>query len=110
MTSVEIIMVPVKDKGKAKDFYLKLGFKVMVEAPDQHGGTWLQMGFPGSDTTISLAGFQGIICTTDDIEEEIAALKKSGIDAGKIDNTPWGKFAWLKDPDGNSLCLHEKSK
>ncbi|MVN20758.1 VOC family protein [Mucilaginibacter arboris] len=108
MKSVEIIMIPVKDRQRAKEFYLKLGFKVIIEAPAAHGETWIQMGLPGSDTTISLASFQGIVCETDNIENEIKELKVKGIEAGKIDDTPWGRFAWLKDLDENSLCLHEK--
>lgn len=108
MKSVEIIMVPVKDRQKAKEFYLKLGFQLIVEAPGSHGDTWIQMGIPGSDTTISLAGFQGIICETDNIEKQIKELNEKGIEVGKIDDTPWGRFAWLKDLDGNSLCLHQR--
>ena len=106
MKSVEIIMLPVKDRQKAKEFYFKLGFQVVVEAPDPHGETWIQMGLPNGDTTISLASFQGVICETDDIE--VKKLKAKGIEVGKIDDTPWGKFAWLKDLDGNSLCLRQK--
>ncbi len=108
MKSVEIIMLPVADKQKAKEFYLKLGFQVIVEAPDEHGETWIQMGLPSNNTTISLAGFKGIICATDNIEAEIKELSAKGIEVAKIDDTPWGHFAWLKDLDGNSLCLHEK--
>lgn len=108
MKSVEIIMVPVQDRQKAKEFYLKLGFQVFVEAPAAHGETWIQMGIPGSNTTLSLASFPGIICETDDIDRKIKELTKKGIDVGRIDETPWGRFAWLKDLDGNSLCLHEK--
>jgi catechol 2,3-dioxygenase-like lactoylglutathione lyase family enzyme len=108
MRSVEIIMLPVADRQKAKEFYLTLGFKVIVEAPGAHGETWIQMGFPNDNTTISLAGFSGIICETHNIEAEIKELDGKGIKVGKIDETPWGKFAWLKDLDGNSLCLHEK--
>lgn len=108
MKSVEIIMLPVADRQKAKAFYLKLGFQVIVEAPAAHGETWIQMGLPGSNTTISFAGFQGIICDTDNIESKMKELESEGIEVGKIDETPWGKFAWLKDLDGNSLCLHEK--
>src|SRR6185295_1555422 len=108
MKSVEIIMLPVKDRQQAKEFYLRLGFQVIVEAPADHGETWIQMGLPNSNTFISLAGFHGIICETDDIEKEIKELKTKGIEVGKIDNTPWGRFAWLKDLDGNSLCLHQK--
>jgi len=108
MKSIEIIMLPVKDRQKAKEFYLKLGFRVLLEAPDPHGETWIQMGLPGSETTLSLAGFQGIICETDDIDKELHQLKIQGIEHGKIDVTPWGKFAWFKDMDGNSLCFHQK--
>lgn len=108
MKSVEIVMLTVSDQQKAKEFYLKLGFQIMAEAPAAHGETWIQLGFPNQNTTISLAKFQGVICETDDINEEVKELKAKGIEVGKIDNTPWGKFAWLKDLDGNSLCLHEK--
>lgn len=108
MKSLEIIMLPVTDKQKAKEFYLRLGFEVTVEAPDAHGSTWIQMGLPGSSTSISLAGFHGIICDTENIEKEVKELESKGIEVGRIDKTPWGKFAWLKDPDGNGLCLREK--
>jgi len=108
MKATEIIMVPVKDRQKAKEFYLQLGFEVLVEAPAPHGETWIQMGLPGDTTSISLSNFQGIIYETADIEKEIAQLKKKGIEVGKIDDLPWGRFAWLKDLDGNGLCLHQK--
>ena len=108
MKSLEIIMIPVKDRQKAKEFYLKFGFQVVVEATDPHGDAWIQMGLPNGNTTISLASFQGIVCETDNIEKEIKHLETKGIEVGKIDDTPWGRFAWLKDLDGNSLCLHQK--
>lgn len=101
-------MLPVKDRQKAKEFYLNLGFEVVVETPGPHGDTWIQMGLPGGDTTISLAGFQAILCETNDIESEVKTLAGKGIAVGKIDDTPWGRFAWLKDVDGNSLCLHQR--
>jgi catechol 2,3-dioxygenase-like lactoylglutathione lyase family enzyme len=108
MKSIEIIMLPVKDRQKAKEFYLSLGFEVVVEVPGPHNETWIQMGLPGGDATISLAGFQAILCETNDIEAEVEALAGKGITVGKIDDTPWGRFAWLKDLDGNGLCLHQK--
>jgi catechol 2,3-dioxygenase-like lactoylglutathione lyase family enzyme len=108
MNSLEIIMLPVGDRQKAKEFYLKLGFKVLVEAPGEHGETWIQMGLPGGNTTISLASFQGIIVDTDSIVLEIERLKKEGVEVGEVDDTAWGKFAWFKDLDGNSFALHQK--
>lgn len=108
MKTVEIVMIPVSDQQKAKEFYLKMGFKLIAEAPSHHGQTWIQLGLPDQNTSISLAKFHGIILETDDIEEEIGKLKTIEISVEKIDNTPWGRFAWFKDLDGNGLCLHEK--
>lgn len=108
MKNVEIIMIPVSDQQKAKEFYMKLGFQLIAEAPAEHGETWIQLGLPNQGTSISLAKFHGIIFETDDIEKEIQELKTKGIEPGKIDTTPWGRFAWLKDLDGNGLCLHQK--
>jgi catechol 2,3-dioxygenase-like lactoylglutathione lyase family enzyme len=110
MKAIEILMIPVKDQQKAKEFYLRLGFELIAEAPAAHGETWIQLKLPDSETSISLARFHGVICETDNIEKEIGELKTQGIDAGKIDDTPWGRFAWLKDPDGNGICLHEKQQ
>lgn len=108
MKSIEIVMLPVKDQQKAKAFYQKLGYQLIAEAPMPNGETWLQMGLPDGGASISLATFHGLIIETNDIEKEVKGLQAKGIEVGKTDDTPWGKFAWLKDPDGNSLCLHQK--
>ena len=107
MKSIEIVMLPVSDRLKSKEFYNKLGLTTLVESKDTHGAPWIQVGFADQPTTLSLAGFHAIICTTDDIQKEIEELTTKGIEVGKIDVTPFGKFAWLKDPDGNGICLRE---
>jgi len=108
MKSIEIVVVPVANQQNAKEFYMKLGFQILVEAPADHGQTWVQMGLPNQPTSIALMKFHGIIIETADIEKEIQELKTKGIEVGKIDDQPWGRFAWLKDLDGNGLCLHQK--
>jgi catechol 2,3-dioxygenase-like lactoylglutathione lyase family enzyme len=110
MRAIEIIMLPVKDRRKSKEFYNKLGLMTLVESKDAHGDPWIQVGFPDQTATLSLAGFHGIICTTDNIEKEIEVIEAGGIEVGEIDVTPYGKFAWLKDPDGNGICLREAPK
>ena len=107
MKSIEIVMLAVKDQQRAKEFYLKLGFQVIVEQPMGQDEIWLQMGLPGDNTTISLGSFPAMICETEDIMATISTFKAKGVEVGKIDDTPWGKFAWLKDPDGNSTCLRQ---
>ncbi|RFM27270.1 VOC family protein [Deminuibacter soli] len=108
MKALEIIIIPVADQQKAKDFYLQLGFEVIVEAPADHGQTWLQLGLPGQPTSIALMKFHGIIIETENMEKDIAHFTAKGITVGNIDTQPWGRFAWLKDPDGNGLCLHQQ--
>jgi catechol 2,3-dioxygenase-like lactoylglutathione lyase family enzyme len=108
MKNIEIIMIPAKDRQLSKDFYKRLGMTVVTETTDAHGDPWIQVGLPGHETTISLAGFHAIVCETGNIEKDIAELAEKGIQAGKIDKTPWGLFAWTKDPDGNGVCLHQK--
>lgn len=108
MKTIEIISQKVSDQQKSKDFYLKLGFELIVEAPMGNGETWVQLGLPGQTTSISLMNFQTVILETEDMEKEIRDLKSKGIEVGKIDDTPWGKFSQLKDPDGNNITLHQK--
>ena len=67
MKAIEIIMIPVNDRLKSKEFYNKLGLSTLVESKDPHGDPWFQVGFPDQPTTISLAAFHAIICTTDNI-------------------------------------------
>ena len=110
MKGIEIVMIPAKDRLSSKEFYEKIGLSTLVEAQDPHGEPWIQVGFPGQPTTLSLAAFYAIICSTDDIEKEVEVIRAKGIDVGEIDVTPHGKFAWLKDPDGNEICLREAPK
>jgi len=108
MKAVEVIMIPVADQQKAKEFYLQLGFELIADNDMGNGERWVQVGLPGGGTTLSLAKFHGIIIETADIEKDVNGFKEKGAEPGNIDNTPWGKFCWLKDIDGNGLCLHQK--
>jgi len=108
MKKTEIIILPVADQQKAKAFYMSIGFELVTEAPADHGQTWIQLALPGDGTSIALLNFHGIIIETEDIEATKADLASKGIEVGKTDTQPWGRFAWFKDADGNGLCLHQK--
>lgn len=116
MKLIEVISVPVSDQQAAKQFYLSIGFEIIVEAPMGDGSTWIQLGLPGQATSISLVnwfsqmkpgGLSGVVLKSEDIEKEVAEFKSKGIKVNDIDPTPWGKFATFFDPDGNSLILRE---
>ena len=55
MREVRTIGIPVRDQGKALDFYRdKLGFEKRLDAPFGHGQRWLEVAPPGGATTIAL--------------------------------------------------------
>jgi catechol 2,3-dioxygenase-like lactoylglutathione lyase family enzyme len=116
MKAIEIISIPVTDQDKAKEFYVKLGFQVLMEAPYGEG-KWIQLGFPGQDACITLVtwfpnmpagSMRGFVIKTDSLEQDIEEFTAQGIVVGKVDDTPWGKFLSVKDPDGNVLSFHQK--
>ena len=51
---------------------------------------------------------RGLVIKTDNLDKDIADLKAKGLEVGDVDTTPWGRFATVKDPDGNALSLHAK--
>jgi catechol 2,3-dioxygenase-like lactoylglutathione lyase family enzyme len=116
MKFIEVISVPVSNQEVSKQFYLSIGFEIIVEAPMGDGSTWVQLGLPGQTTSITLVNWfpdmtpgsmQGLVVKSDDIEKEAAELKAKGVNIKDIDPTPWGKFATFYDPDGNTLILRE---
>ncbi|MXV49906.1 glyoxalase [Pedobacter sp. HMF7647] len=117
MKSIEIISIPVSDQQAAKEFYQKIGFNLIVEAPIGDGNNWVQLGLPDQKTSITLVNWfsqmpagsmHGLVLKSDDIKKEVAELKAKGVNVKDIDPTPWGKFATFHDPDGNSMTLHQE--
>ena len=116
--NISVISIPVTDQQAAKAFYLdQLGFVLRAEAPMGDGNTWVQLApTEDSQTSITLVhwfpemqpgSLTGNVLATDDIEGMVAELRAKGVEVGKIDETPWGRFAGFKDPDGNGWMLHE---
>jgi len=116
MKAISIISIPVTDQQAAKEFYLKLGFKLLAEAPFDNQ-KWIQLAFPGQEAvSITLVTWfpnmqpgcvNGFVINTDNLDKEIEDLNVKGIAVGKIDQTPWGRFVAVTDPDGNRLSLHQ---
>ncbi|BAU53363.1 VOC family protein [Mucilaginibacter gotjawali] len=116
MKSIEIISIPVTDQQRSKEFYVKLGFTILAETPTGDGQTWVQLGFNGHDTSVTLVtwfpqmppgSIHGFVIKTDSLEQDVEEFTAKGIHVGRIDETPWGKFMAVKDPDGNVLSFHQ---
>lgn len=121
MRNIEMISIPVSNQEEAKQFYTdKLGFIVVFEGKTPDGGTWLQLGLPKDDTTITLGSgamfgapigsLRGLMLSTDDIEKDVQTLRINGVEVPEIQTFPHGKMTLLNDPDGNQWLIRETSK
>jgi catechol 2,3-dioxygenase-like lactoylglutathione lyase family enzyme len=118
------VCVTITDTDRAIDFYVDtLGFEKVVDVPMGPGMRWVEVALPGHETTIALAppppgqsagGAQtGIILDTADVDADHAALKAAGIDVDDEISRygdPVPPMFWLRDPDGNSLCIVQPSE
>lgn len=120
ITKITVVSVPVTDQQRAKAFYVgTLGFDLITEAPMGDGNDWVQVGPAGTEVSLTLVNWfpemqpgslQGLVVACDDIQATYDDLKGKGVSFdGPPDKTPWGIFATLRDPDGNSLVLHENA-
>src|SRR6476646_8619284 len=100
---IAIISIPVKDQQLAKAFYTeKLGFTVQAENPMGPNQTWIQLGIPGAQTSITLVTWfdnmppgsaQGMVLDTSDIVGDHAELQAKGVDVSPVEAQPWGTFS-----------------
>jgi predicted enzyme related to lactoylglutathione lyase len=116
-TGIVIVSVPVADQARAKAFYTdKLGFAVSMEAPDAMGPgrSWITVQPPGGGVSLTLVNWfetmpagslRGLVIATTDLDGEQARLKGAGVDIDDVKDAPWGRFATLRDSEGNGLVL-----
>ena len=119
LTRVGRVAVSVADTDRALDFYVgKLGFEQVVDLPMGPDARGVEVAVAGTPTTVALAppppGKQagsaetGIILDTTDVDADHAALRDAGVDVDpEVARSGGGipPMFWLRDPDGNSLCI-----
>jgi catechol 2,3-dioxygenase-like lactoylglutathione lyase family enzyme len=127
---LEVIVVPVSDVDRAKEFYERAGFALDVDHRASEDFRVVQLTPPGSACSIIVgrgvtdapAGcYRGLHLVVTDIEAARADLVDRGVDisepfhfgAGGQEPGPhpersdYGSFAAFSDPDGNSWLLQE---
>jgi catechol 2,3-dioxygenase-like lactoylglutathione lyase family enzyme len=126
ISHITLVSVPVTDQDRAKEFYENLGFGVISdhemtpeEMPPEPGLRWVQLGTPGSGTTIVLAtwqvgglkpGAQHLSVACADAKATHVELADKGIDVSPPFEAPWGTFFSINDPDGNGVMIVEEPK
>ena len=113
---LELVMVPVTDVDRAKEFYEKVGFHADHDQTVSEEIRFVQLTPPGSACSIaigrgltemapgSLDNLQAVVADADATHADLVAR---GIEVSGIDDQPWGRFIQLRDPDGNSWTLQQ---
>jgi catechol 2,3-dioxygenase-like lactoylglutathione lyase family enzyme len=98
---LEVIMLPVSDVDRAKEFYKKLGFREDIDVDKGEAFRFVQYTPPGSAasifvgkgiTTTEPGSVQGLVLVVDDIEATHAELVGKGVDAKGIFHDADGLF------------------
>jgi catechol 2,3-dioxygenase-like lactoylglutathione lyase family enzyme len=118
-SKIIIVSIPVADQNRAKTFYsAKLGFKLTMEAIDAMGlgKSWITLEPHGGGPAVTLVNWfesmpagslRGLVIATADFTAEHARLKYVGVDVDDVKDAPWGRYATLRDSEGNGLVLQQ---
>jgi predicted enzyme related to lactoylglutathione lyase len=114
---LELVTLPVSDVDRAKSFYVdQLGFNADHDHRVSPELRFVQLTPPGSGCSIAIGegltpaepgSVRGMQLVVKDIEVAQRELSERGADVGEINDLPWGRFLFLKDPDGNDWAIQE---
>src|SRR5687768_4410630 len=115
---LELVLIPVTDVDRGKTYVERLGFVEDVDVQPAAGVRVVQLTPAGSACSIGMGTglpaydqmgpgtIKGLHLVVADIEQARAEL--AGIEVGAVEDVGGGvKYAWLADPDGNTLTLQE---
>jgi catechol 2,3-dioxygenase-like lactoylglutathione lyase family enzyme len=129
---LEVIVIPVSDVDRAKDFYNSLGWRLDGDFPISKEYRNVQFTPPGSSCSIHFGtgvtaaapgSAQGLYLVVSDVEAARAELIARGVDVSAVvhregpgparlsgphpERRSYASFASFRDPDGNRWLLQE---
>jgi catechol 2,3-dioxygenase-like lactoylglutathione lyase family enzyme len=114
---LELVAVPVTDVDRAKRFYTEqAGFNADHDHQVNPGLRFVQLTPPGSACSIvigdgitdAVPGAGGALqLVVSDIEAARAELLGRGVEVSEVQDFPWGRFLFFKDPDANNWSVQE---
>jgi predicted enzyme related to lactoylglutathione lyase len=114
---LELVAVPVSDVDRAKAFYTEqVGFNADHDHQVSDEMRFVQLTPPGSACSIAIGtgimdtvpgSVQGLQLVVADADAARSHLVENGVDAGDVQEFPWGRFVFFKDPDGNGWAVQE---
>ena len=113
---LELVAVPVSDVDRAKDFYVQVGFNADHDHRVSEEMRFVQLTPPGSGCSIAIGKgimetepgcVQGLQLVVDDIQAAHDDLSGRGVEVSDIQDFPWGRFVFFRDPDGNGWAVQQ---
>ena len=115
---LELISIPVSDVDRAKAFYTdRAGFNADHDHRVSDEMRFVQLTPPGSACSIAIGtgigvevapgSVQGLQLVVDDIEAAHAELAGRGVEVSDVQDFPWGRFVFFRDPDGNGWAVQQ---
>jgi catechol 2,3-dioxygenase-like lactoylglutathione lyase family enzyme len=114
---LELIAVPVSDVDRAKDFYVgQVGFHADHDHRVSDELRFVQLTPPGSGCSISIGegitemepgSLEGLQLVVDDADAAREELAGRGVEVSDVQDFPWGRFVFFKDPDGNGWAVQQ---
>jgi catechol 2,3-dioxygenase-like lactoylglutathione lyase family enzyme len=113
---LELVMVPVTDVDRARDFYVQAGFVCDHDQTVSEEIRFVQLTPPGSACSIALGrgltsmapgSLDNLQAVVADADEALADLRGRGVECDGVDDQPWGRFVTFADPDGNRWTLQQ---
>jgi catechol 2,3-dioxygenase-like lactoylglutathione lyase family enzyme len=119
---LEVVVVPVSDVDRAKEFYeQKMGFNVDHDSFPAEGVRVVQLTPPGSACSIAIGtglapmepgSLKGLQLVVTDMDAAYAELSGRGVELGEVQELgqpgrPGFKFVFFTDPDGNGWAVQE---
>jgi catechol 2,3-dioxygenase-like lactoylglutathione lyase family enzyme len=114
---LELMCVPVADVDAAKSFYVdQVGFHADHDQRVNESLRFVQLTPPGSGCSICLGegltamtpgSLEGLQLVVDDADAAHAELAGRGVPVSDVEDLPWGRFVYFKDPDGNAWNVQE---
>ena len=114
---LELIAVPVTDVDRAKRFYTEqVGFNADHDHKISDELRFVQLTPPGSACSIALGtgltdaqpgSATGLQMVVSDIEAAHDQLATRSVEVSEVQDFPWGRFVFFKDPDGNSWAVQQ---
>jgi predicted enzyme related to lactoylglutathione lyase len=114
---LELVGVPVSDVDRAKAFYTEqVGFNLDHDHTVSDEIRFVQLTPPGSACSIAIGkgvvdtppgSLQSLQLVVADADAARAQLVGRGVEASEVQDFPWGRFVFFKDPDGNGWSIQE---